>query len=104
VSTFKLTLPVLALCALTACAGKPTLGDAMRDHAAQQQASVDLQNKLAKDWERGSKLKKAGDKRVKAAQKELERGQKEIAEGDQLMEQSEAQVRTSFPTLTFDHN
>lgn len=98
----KSMLPVLAVCALTACAGKPTIGDAMRGHADQDQASVDLQKKLAKDWERGSRLAQTGDKRVKTAQRELERGQQEVADGTRLMEESERRFREAFPNLTLD--
>lgn len=101
---FKLILPIVAACTLAACAGKPTIGDAMRSHADQDQAAVDLQKKLAKDWERGSKLTQNGNKRVKNAQQELERGQKEVAEGTRLMEESERNFREAFPNLSFGKN
>jgi hypothetical protein len=90
---------------LTACAGgPPTMGDFMRQHATDEQALVDLQRQLAKDWARGSELVVSGEKRVKSGQAEVERGEQEIAEGTSLMQESERLFRERFPQLRLDGN
>jgi outer membrane murein-binding lipoprotein Lpp len=93
------------------CASQPTLADNMRSQAAGLQAQVDLKEKLAADWDKGSKLVASGEKQVRdgerlvqRAEKDLRKGQeqintgnRQIEEGRKLMEESELRFRDNFP-------
>lgn len=102
---------VLAMFFLAGCASQPTLADNMRSQAAGLQAQVELKEKLAADWDKGSKLVASGEKQVKdgerlvkRAEKDLRKGQEQInagngqiAEGRKLMEEAEGRFRVNFP-------
>jgi septal ring factor EnvC (AmiA/AmiB activator) len=101
----------LFILVITGCASKPTTADIMREHANDSQSRADLKNRLAKDWEKGTKLVSSGEKRVKdgenivkSAERDLKRGQddiewgnREIADGQKLIQESERQFRENFP-------
>jgi hypothetical protein len=96
------------------CAGKPSPGEIMREHATLTQDQADLQTKLVKDWERGHKLVQSGEERVDdgedlmdsakkdydKAKKEINQGKDEIAKGTELMEESERRFRENFKDFT----
>ncbi len=99
---FKVILVIATVLILAACASQPNMGDIMQQHATDDQAAVDLQTQLSKDWKRGSKLLQTGTKRAQQAEKALERGNQEIAEGTRLMEESERRFREAFPDLKLE--
>lgn len=101
---------------LSGCATKPTIADAMRDHAGSSQARADLKKSLAKSWEQGQKLVitgearvKSGESRIESAEKQIEKGKKEIEKGNQeisggtkAMRDSESRFRAAFPDETLE--
>ncbi len=99
---FKLISVVATILMLAACASQPDMGSIMRQHAIDDQAAVDLQKQLSKDWKQGSKLVRTGTKRAQQGEKALERGNQEVAEGTKLMEESERRFREAFPGLELE--
>lgn len=112
----KITISFLVMSTvlmLTGCSSKPTAADFMRGHAAEAQADVDRKNRLAADWEKGTKLISSGErntsngeKLLKAAEKDLKRakqqiarGQQEITDGQKLVSESEQGFKELFPEL-----
>lgn len=106
----------VVIIALAGCAGPPSTADLMRAHALKAQAQVDMKNKLASDWDRGSKLVESGEKlvergekQIKSAEKDLKEGRdrtelggREIVEGRNLMQSSEAQFSVDFPGVNLN--
>ena len=102
---------LLAMLFLTGCASQPTLADNMRSRTASLQAQIELKEKLAADWDRGSNLVTSGEKQirdgerlVKRAEKDLRKGQEklnggnmQILEGKKMMEEAERSFRVNFP-------
>ena len=96
-----------SMLALAGCASAPpTSGDLMRNHGAEAQSQVDLKYRLAKDWDRGSKLVASGERRleagktrVKDGEHDIEGGKREISEGKKLIQDSERRFREEFPGL-----
>ncbi len=105
-----------ALLLLSGCASKPTIADAMRDHAGSSQTRADLKKDLAKSWERGQELVVTGEERVKRGEsriesaekqiakgkKEIEKGNQEISGGTKAMRDSESRFRAAFPDETLE--
>ncbi len=101
----------IAMFALSGCAGDErqtpaTTADLMRGHAADTQAMVELKEKLASQWERGSELAQTGRENIRDGQEMIQEGQsqinqgkREIAQGTQLMQDSERRFRQNFPGL-----
>lgn len=99
---------------VSGCASNPSKGDLMRDHRSevqiQAQAEGELQDQLARDWDRGQELIESGnnniadgEKRIEAAKEELKRGKeqveqgkRELAEGKELVQTSERGFRDAF--------
>lgn len=109
----------LVMIALSGCADKsPTTSDFMRMHALdEKEAGID-QKAIAKEWDRGSKLKlsgevmiKEGDKLVKSGDQDMtlgrqkiEQGNKDSAEGIKIMDESERVFQEKYPELKLDLN
>jgi hypothetical protein len=116
------TLKILGLAAIitvafAGCADKaPTTGDFMRMHAADEKQMGQEQKTLAKEWDRGLKLKKAGEKRVENGEaliksgdrdmtkgkQDIEQGNKDIIEGTNISMGSEREFKEKFPELKLE--
>lgn len=103
--------------AFAGCADKaPTTGDFMRMHAADEKKMGQDQKDLAKEWDRGLKLKKAGEQRIKDGEtlikngdkdmtkgrQEVEQGNKDMVEGTNIEQTSERKFREQFPDLKLE--
>lgn len=117
---FKIaSVTTLVIIALSGCAAKaPTTADFMRMHAVdEKEASVD-QKVMAKEWDRGSKLKLSGEKMIKDGEalvksgdhdmtigkQNIEQGNKDIAEGITIMNENERIFLEKYPDLKLDLN
>ena len=117
---FKIAaVTTLVIIALSGCADKaPTTADFMRMHALdEKQASAD-QKAIAKEWDRGSKLKLSGEKMIKDGEKlvksgdhdmtigkqNIEQGKKDSAEGTTIMDENERVFQEKYPNLKLDLN
>jgi hypothetical protein len=118
----KMLKPILMAFALTAMVGcatqekAPTRADMMRGHADQVQSQADLQNEIARDWERGQKLLQDGEKRIRDGEErvaaaednlargrdQIERGTREANEGQRMIRDAERRFQTYFPDLELD--
>lgn len=107
----------VVMAAFAGCADKaPTTGDFMRMHAADEKQMGQEQKDLAKEWDRGLKLKKAGEQRVKDGEaliksgdkdmtkghQEVEQGNKDIVEGTNIEQASELKFREKFHDLKLE--
>lgn len=114
---FLIVASTIVMITITGCAQKaPTTGDFMRMHAAEEKAVGVDQKTLAKEWEKGSALKKSGEKLVQDGEKlikdgdhqmtigkqNIEQGNKDIAEGTKIMEESELKFNEAYPNLKLD--
>lgn len=98
---------------LGGCASTPSTGDLMRQYAVEQEQHIEMQKKLAVDWERGNELVTKGNKRLEKYQKRAEKASQtleearlaieqanvEIAAGTELIKASEAQFKDKFPAI-----
>ncbi len=117
---FKIVaITAIAVFTLTGCVSKsPTTSDFMRMHALdEKEISID-QKAIAKEWDRGSKLKlsgegmiKEGEKLVKSGdhdmtigQQKIEQGNKDTAEGIAAMNESERIFQEKYPDLKLNLN
>ena len=117
---FKLvTLSVIIMMALSGCTAKsPTTGDFMRMHATDEKEIGLDQKAIAKEWDRGSKLKISGEELIKNGEKlvksgdndmtigrqKIEQGNKDTVEGTTLMKESERVFHEKYPDLKLDLN
>jgi hypothetical protein len=115
IKVFMCVVASVTIVALNGCSsgGGYTTADVMRGHAKEDQSQVDLQNQIAKDWEKGAKMVSTGEARVKDGQTliqkaendgvtgraEVEKGNNEIAEGNRLMQESKRRYSELFPNL-----
>ncbi|NCO01296.1 MAG: hypothetical protein GW906_05665 [Epsilonproteobacteria bacterium] len=113
---FKIAaLTTLLLITLSGCFAEkaPTTSDFMRMHALdEKETSVD-QKAIAKEWDRGLKLKVSGESKIKngealvksgdhdmtVGKQNIELGEKEIAEGTKIMDDSERSFGEKYPEL-----
>jgi hypothetical protein len=108
---------VVAMTVFAGCTAKdPSTGDFMRMHAAEEKATGLDQKEIAKNWDKGLKLKKAGEKLVKHGEElvksgeqdimtgrhEIEQGNKDIMEGTRLSDESERLFREKYPDLKLE--
>ncbi|MDD5119686.1 MAG: hypothetical protein PHP90_13970, partial [Sulfuricurvum sp.] len=112
---FKIAaVSTLVMIALSGCVDKaPTTGDFMRMHALDEKKTGIDQKAIAKEWDRGSKLKlsgeemiKEGDKLVKSGDQDMtlgnqkiEQGNKDSIEGTAIMNESERVFQEKYPEL-----
>ncbi|MDD2369330.1 MAG: hypothetical protein PHQ90_08515 [Sulfuricurvum sp.] len=117
---FKIAaVSTLVMIALSGCVDKaPTTGDFMRMHALDEKKTGIDQKAIAKEWDRGSKLKlsgeemiKEGDKLVKSGDQDMtlgnqkiEQGNKDSIEGTAIMNESERVFQEKYPELKLDLN
>ncbi|MFH0709835.1 MAG: hypothetical protein V2A75_06485 [Pseudomonadota bacterium] len=117
---FKLvTLTAIVMIALGGCTAKsPTTADFMRIHAADEKATAIDQKAIAKEWDRGSKLKLSGEELIKEGEKlvksgeqdmtlgrqKIEQGNKDTADGRMIMNESERVFQEKYPDLKLDLN
>lgn len=115
---FKIsTVSTLVMIALSGCVDKePTTSDFMRMHALDGKADWIDQKAIAKDWDKGSKLKvsgeemiKDGEKLVKSAEQDMtlgkqkiEAGNKSVGEGTTIMNDNERIFQEKYPDLKLD--
>ncbi len=117
---FKLfTLSAITMLALSGCTAKsPTTADFMRMHATDEKEIGIDQKAIAKEWDRGSKLKlsgeelisngeklvKSGDHDMTIGRQKIEQGNKDALEGTTIMAESERVFREKYPDLKLDLN
>ena len=118
---FKIaTVTTLVMIALSGCVANkaPTTSDFMRMHALDEKAASDDQKAMAKEWDRGSKLKLSGEEMIKDGEKleksgdhdmtigkqNIEQGNKDITEGTKIMDESERTFEEKYPNLKLDLN
>lgn len=109
----------LVMFALSGCVSKsPTTSDFMRMHALDEKETGIDQKAIAKEWDRGSKLKLSGEEMVKDGEKlvksgdqdmtlgkqKIEQGNKDSAEGTAIMNESERVFQEKYPDLKLDLN
>ena len=112
-----LAAAAIAMSILAGCAEKaPTTSDFMRMHAADEKQMAQEQKDIAKEWDRGLKLKMSGEKRVSDAEAliksrdkdvatvrlEIEQGNKDIIDGTAIEQRSEREFREKFPDLKLE--
>lgn len=112
-------MTTLALITLSGCVSKaPTTGDFMRMHAQDEKETGIDQKAIAKEWDRGSKLKHSGEEMIKEGEKlmksgdhdmtigkqNIEQGNKDIVEGTAAMTESERLFQEKYPNLKLDLN
>jgi predicted amidohydrolase len=109
---------VLAACVTPLAA--PTRADLMRAQAVDAQAAVDQRNRLADDWEEGSRVARLGEQQIREGEmliregetmiedaegkivrgRELvEQGAMAVADGDRRTRAAEGTFRATFPAL-----
>ena len=111
---FKIaTVTTLVMIALSGCVANkaPTTSDFMRMHALDEKAASDDQKAMAKEWDRGLKLKVSGEEMIKdgdhdmtVGKQNIEQGQKDIAEGTKIMDDSEHVFEEKYPNQKLDLN
>lgn len=114
-----LTLSAITMMALSGCTAKsPTTADFMRMHAQDEKETGIDQKAIAKEWDRGSKLKHSGEEMIKEGEKlmksgdhdmtigkqNIEQGNKDIVEGTAAMTESERVFHEKYPDLKLDLN
>jgi hypothetical protein len=112
-----LGLAAIIMVAFAGCVDKaPTTGDFMRMHAADEKQMGQEQKALAKEWDRGLKMKKSGEKKVKDGEaliksgdhdmtkgkQDIEQGNKDIIEGTNIELKSEREFKEKFPELKLE--
>lgn len=112
-----LTFTAFAMLVLSGCSSKsPTTADFMRMHATDEKEVGIDQKAIAKEWDRGSKLKLSGEEMIKDGEKmvkngdqgmtlgkqKIEQGNKNSAEGATIMSESERIFHEKYPDLKLD--
>jgi hypothetical protein len=111
----KLTAIItLAIITLSGCATKaPTKADFMRMHALDEKKMSIDQKGMAKEWDRGSDLKKSGEdlaiegeKLIKSGdhdmtlgKQKIEQGNRDFTEGNAIMKENERIFKEKYPDL-----
>lgn len=109
----------LIMIALSGCMAKEsTTSDFMRMHALDGKADWIDQKAIAKDWDKGLKLKVSGEEMIKDGEKlvkrgeqdmtlgkqKIEEGNKKTAEGTTIMSESERVFKEKYPDLKLELN
>ncbi len=112
-------ITTLAIIALSGCTTKaPTTADFMRMHALDEKETSADQKVIAKEWDRGSKLKQSGEKMIKDGEQlvksgdhdmtigkqNIEQGHKDITEGTKIMNDSKRVFEENYPELKLNLN
>ncbi len=110
---FKIAaVSTLVMIAFSGCVETaPTTSDFMRMHALDEKETSIDQKALAKEWDRGLKLKVSGEEMIKdgdhdmtVGKQNIEQGQKDIAEGTKIMDDSEHVFEEKYPNQKLDLN
>jgi len=112
-----LTFTAFAMLTFSGCSSKsPTTADFMRMHATDEKETGIDQKAIAKEWDRGAKLKLSGEEMIKEGEKlvksgdqdmtlgrqKIEQGNKDTAEGSVAMSESERIFHEKYPDLKLD--
>ena len=105
------------MAAFAGCVDKaPNTADFMRMHAAEEKATGVDQKEIAKEWDRGLKLKMSGEKLIKSGEaliksgdkdmtkgkQQVEQGEKDVLEGTKIEQDSERKFREKYPDLKLE--